>query len=763
MDERTFRLLDFTSVLDHLGRYALSDAGRALCLRLRPLGDRQELERQTQLVAEGLSRAERIRGCLQYFPDIEGVFRVVATETPLDEDGLWGVGQVLGRAREAQSALSDFDSREVPLLAEYCEAVPWPDKTWQGIRRCLDHDGEIKDESSPELMQVRGELRRLQSQCTRKVGEFLERKDVAGYLQNEYLTISSDRYVLAVKSNFKGRLSGIIHDYSQTGETCYFEPLFLVELNNKLQELGQQEREAKRRVLIYLTSLVRQEEESLRGLYDWLVHLDLLRAKVALARDMEGTTLSVRPGERLSVHRARHPLLLLEGERVEPVDLELGEGQRALVITGGNSGGKTVCLKTLGLIGLMAQSAIPVPAAENSSIPCWSGMYVFLGDEQSLEEHVSTFTAQIEYLRRIWPELDEHSLVLLDEFGAGTDPSQGAALAQAVLDGLLQRSSWVAAATHFPALKAYALGRDDVRAASVLFDPQTKRPLYRLAYDQAGSSQALDVAREHGLPEEILERAEQYLLLDGEDTSGLLGRLNELAVERDRELTSLREERERLRRKEGELRSKYEDRIARAVEEVRRYSRDIMEQWRQDRIGRKQAQKRLHEKKQELTAELTREEDRGAQQERRDFEPGERVAYAPWNRTGVIQEKDPKRGRFKIDLGGVSIWADPAELSSAETKGEGSYTVARADREGGTQLSLDLRGYREEEARLELERFLDRAIYQGREEAEVIHGRGSGVLRRMVHDRLRNFPGVRSFETANEDRGGDGVTVVELG
>ena len=763
MDERTFRLLDFPRVLDHLGRYALSGAGRALCLSLRPLSQGHEITRQRQLVAECLGNMERILGCLQFFPDIEGVFGVLDTDTPLDEDGLWGVGQVLQRAAQAQSALSGLDSRDLPHLASYCEDLPWPDKTWQGIRRCLSEDGELKDESSPELMQVRGELRRLQSQCTKKVGEFLERKDVAGYLQNEYLTISSDRYVLAVKANFKGRLSGIIHDYSQTGETCYFEPIFLVELNNKLQELGQQEREAKRRVLVYLTSLVRQEEDKLRRLYDWLVHLDLLRAKVAMARDLEGTTLSVDAGAQLCVRRARHPLLELEGERVEPVDIELNEGQRALVITGGNSGGKTVCLKTLGLIGLMAESAIPVPVAENSSIPFWSGMYVFLGDEQSLEEHVSTFTAQIDYLRRVWPHLGRDSLVLLDEFGAGTDPSQGAALAQAVLDSLLQHRSWVAAATHFPALKAYALGRDDVRAASVLFDPKTRTPLYRLAYDQAGSSQALDVAREHGLPEEILERAEQYLLLDGEDTSGLLNRLNELAVERDRELASLREQRDRLKQKESDLRRKYEERIARAIEEVRSYSRDIMEQWRKDRIGRKQAQKRLHEKKQELSKELTRGEQSESQQERRDFQPGERVRYAPWDRTGVVQEKDPKRERFKIDLGGVSIWASPAELSAAGANGEGSYTVARAGREGGAQLSLDLRGFREEDARLELDRFLDQAVYQGREEAEVIHGRGSGILRRMVHEQLRNFPGVRSFDIANEDRGGDGVTVVEFG
>ncbi|MCF8029274.1 MAG: Smr/MutS family protein [Desulfohalobiaceae bacterium] len=762
MDERTIRLLDFTRVLGQMGHHALSEAGASRCLEQRPFVSQEELQRQIQLVRECLSLGKVILDCLQSFPDIEGVFHVLDTDTPLDEDGLWGVGQVLIQASRARSVLSDTDSRKYPSLSFYCESVPWPDKTWQGIARCLDDDGELKDESSPELMQVRTELRRLHSQCTKKVGEFLEQKDVSGYLQNEYLTISSDRYVLAVKSNFKGRLSGIIHDYSQTGETCYFEPLFLVELNNKLQELRQQEREAKRRVLIYLTTLVRQEQDKLRRLYDWLVTLDVLRAKVALARELDCSTMSVQPGAQLCVRRARHPLLLLEKASVEPVDIELEEGQKALIITGGNSGGKTVCLKTLGLLSLMAESAIPVPVAENSSIPWWRGVYVFLGDEQSLEENVSTFTAQIDYLRRVWSELGEESLVLLDEFGAGTDPSQGAALAQAVLDSLLQRRAWVAAATHFPALKAYALSRDDVRAASVLFDARTKTPLYRLAYDQAGSSQALDVAREHGLPEEILERAEQYLLLDGEDTSSLLNRLNDLAWQRDGEIRSLQEHKERLREKERELHRKYEDRIARAIEEVRQYSRDIVQQWRQDRIGRKQAQKHLHSKRQELAEQLSRETEE-SRAENSDFQTGEKVTYAPWNRIGLIQEKDPKRGSFKIDLGGVNIWATPSELSRAEGNGDSSYTVTRTDKGLGAQLSLDLRGYREEDARLELDRFLDQAVYQGREEAEVIHGRGAGVLRRMVHEQLRRFPGVRSFDVASEDRGGDGVTVVEFG
>lgn len=763
MDARTDRLLDFSKVLEQLGSYALSDAGQAVCLRLRPHEEPAELEEDRGLLSEALVCSEEILGCLQSFPDIAGVFEFLGGETPLDEDGLWGVKQVLLQARRAHSVLASLDPERQPRLASRLDTLSWPDKTWQGIHRCLDDAGELRDESSPELMQTRTEVRRLHNQCTKKIGEFVEEKNISGFLQDDYLTISSDRYVLSLKSNFKGRLSGIIHDYSQSGETCYFEPLFLVELNNKLQELKQQEREAKRRVLLYLTSLLGQEEEKIKRLYEWLVELDVLRAKVVMARELDGTPLTMAPGNRLSIRKARHPLLLWEKDHVEPVDIELTPPQKALIITGGNSGGKTVCLKTLGLLALMAKSALPVPADRDSSAPFWSDIFVFMGDEQSLQEHVSTFTAQIEYFKEVWPRIGENSLVLLDEFGAGTDPSQGAALAQAVMDSLLQRGGWVVAATHFPALKAYAMAREDVRAASVLFDPSTKQPLYRLAYDQAGSSQALDVAKEHGLPEEVLERAEQYLLLDGEDTSGLLNRLNELAVQREQELTDLHEEQKHLQQKKREMQDKYEKRISQAIEEVRGYSQQILQQWKQDRIGRKQAQKRLGEKRKELAAQLGRGEE--AEQQERDFEPGEKVLYTPWSRSGRIEEKDEKKSRYKIDLGGVSIWAGQNELSPEEGSGAKSgksFAATRVKSEPVSQLYLDLRGLRAEEAQAELARFLDQAVYQGREEAEIIHGRGTGMLRRAVHDYLRDFPGVRSFSLAPEDRGGDGVTLIEL-
>ena len=730
-----------------------------------PLDDPDRLAETRELLDQALQQPEAILGALTAFPDMEGVLAQLDRETPLDEDGLWGVSQALSCAESAQSALSRLDPELFPGLARLTQELPRPRKSKQGLDRCLDHNGELKDESSPELLEVRQELRRIHAQCTKKVGDYLERRNVGEILQDEYLTISSDRYVLALKSNFKGRLSGIIHDYSQSGETCYFEPLFLVDINNKLQELKQQEREAKREVLRFLTSLLQQEEDLLRRVSSWLLELDLLRAKVSLAQRFQGTTLKMEPQSPVQLMQVRHPLLLLDGEQVQPVDIELKPQQKGLIISGGNSGGKTVCLKTLGLAALMGLCGLPVPAARDSTLPYWSNIAVFLGDEQSLQEHLSTFTAQIEHLQRSWDGLDSKSLVLLDEFGAGTDPSQGAALAQAVMDSLLEKEVWIAAATHFPALKAYGLGHELIRASSVLFDPETKLPLYTLAYDQVGASQALDVAKEYGLPAQVLEKAEQYLLLDGQDASGLLGRLNELAVQREQEIKELQAEKQRLQRERQQLRAKLQQEMGRVIEEVRDRSREILEEWKQGRRSRKQALQELKSQRDRLSREEKAAGEGGSQKPGLDLaslQPGDSVQYLPWGKSGQVESKDERKAKVKLNLGGVSIWAEAQELAPSSRSGavrSGSYAKVAPE---GSGVALDLRGQRIEEARMELFRFLDRAVYQGQAEIEIIHGRGSGALRHMVHQEIKRFPRVASFSLAPEDQGGDGVTLVSL-
>jgi DNA mismatch repair protein MutS2 len=763
MESRSLRLLEFSKILDFLSGFAVSSAAKERCRSLQPLGAPSEVQELNTFLEEFLVWADETRAGLSPFPSLEKVWdRVRRPESFLDAETLWEVKIVLEELRHAQSLLDNVGPERFPLLAARKAECVYPDMLWAGLKRCLDIDGRIKDESSPELFSVRQELRAIHTQCTRKVTEFIQARSIQDYLQDEYLTISSDRYVLALKSNFKGRLKGIIHDYSQSGETCYFEPFFLTELNNRLRSLKQEEREAEEQVLRYLTGLLRQEERGLKGGYDWLVGFDLSLAKAGFAQALSAVPLTIGEGLPLSLKGARHPLLALGSTPVQPIDIELREEERGLIISGGNAGGKTVCLKTLGLSAIMGLSGLPVLAAEGSTLPFLEQIFVFIGDEQSLEDQVSTFTAQIRNLSSSLPRVGPRTMVILDEFGAGTDPSQGAALAQAVIDELLDRSAWVAAATHFPALKGYGLTRSGLRSASVLFDPGTKRPLYTMAYAQVGTSLALDVAREHGLPESVLRKAERYLLLDGKDSSRLMERLNELALAREAELAELRRERQAMQQSMEKERQRLRKERTQVLSELKGQAQEIIREWKAGRLGRKEALRNLGLLRERTAKDVVL----SPQSEGLSFEElseGTPVFYPSWSKAGTVAAKDQKRRQVKIDFGGICIWADPGELlPSAQGAPERKSAGLRVQAERIGTSRLDLRGKRAEEAVDELSKFLDQATLSGLTDVEVIHGKGTGALRREIHDYLREHPSVQEFTMAPADQGGDGVTLVHL-
>ncbi len=770
MDQRTLQNLEFGKVLTHLAGLAVSEAGAAACLTIAPLPSPEMAYDEAEFFRQGQVWSAHSGFRLSPFTPLAGMFEYLdAPNAVLDIDDLWALRQVLAQARELLDSLGGTggDASRWPMLAAAMERYPWPGQCWSGLARCLAENGQIRDESSPELLLVRQEIRRIHQTCTRKVKEIVQTYNLLQYMQDDYLTLANDRYVLPLKSNFKGRVQGIIHDYSQTGETCYFEPLFLVELNNELQDLKRQEREEERRVLAYLTGLVRGQMVSVRGVHGLLVRVDVLLAKCALAAAFNGRALDLASGNGdtvpVNLIQARHPLLALSPAGSLPVTLALKPGQKALVISGGNAGGKTVCLKTLGLVALMALSGLPVPVAAGSTLPYWSRMFAFIGDEQSLEGHVSTFTAQIQHLSGLWENADEATLVILDEFGAGTDPSQGVALAQAVIDGLLEKGATVAAATHFPALKAYALSRDEVRAASVLFDPTTKKPLFRLAYDQVGASQALDVAREHGMPESVLRRAESYLLMDGEDTSALIDRLNSLAVSREEELAELRKERDRFRAKRDKLEERFSRDRETLFSQVQGQAQDVLRDWKAGKVSHKIALKQLAKTREQLIAQP--EQQKAVRPFAvADARPGERLRYLPWSKVGVVEEVDGRRNRVKVDLSGVSLWADAKDLALVDEKNVATPErgAAAVNAERNVALRLDLRGMRTDVALDELARFLDRALLGSLTQVEILHGRGTGALRKEVHGLLRNFPAVAGFRLAPEDMGGDGMTIVDF-
>ena len=792
---RTLNALEFHRIADHLSELCLSGVGRERARAIAPLDDAEAVTLAARIYEEAADWASRPAAggavfCVCSFPDVSSMLRAAATSRAHtfqpDVDAFWALREVLRLARDAHASIAQPEAAtRWPHLLAMADGSPLPVQLTAALLRCISDDGLLRDESSPELYRLRGELRRLHQSCMRKVKDFAQQYNMLAYLQDEFMTLSSDRYVLPLKANFKGRMQGIIHDWSQTGETCYFEPMFLVEINNRLQELKREEREEERKVLVYLRSLLEAELPGARAALELLAQLDVLQAKRRLAALFDGRPLPLTPvAEGIQLLDARHPLLMLNRvaesgkdgskaaaaahSKVRPLDIVLRPGERALVITGGNAGGKTVCLKTLGLIAAMTLSGLPVPVGAGSHLPWFSRLDAFIGDEQSLADNVSTFTAQIEHLAKAWKHLDASSLVLLDEFGAGTDPAQGAALAQAVLDELLDKHTFVLSATHFPALKSYALTREGARAASMLFDPQSKKPLFRLAYDQVGASQALDVAREHGLAESIVRRAEHYLLQDGQDATALLGRLNDLAAKREEELAELKREQDKTRRQTQDLREKLEKERLRLHDEVRAQAGDLMRAWKEGRATHKQALKEMSR----LRASLAPAQDETAEgasvlPQPQTFTAGQEVLHTVFNKRGVITDVDERRGRVRLEMNGVNLWAEmkalrvPGQTAPSPSKSALRGVVGRTSAsDEAASLRLDMRGMRADVALAELERFMDKALLAGFSEVEVVHGRGTGALRRQVHDFLRSFPAVGQFALAPEDRGGDGMTIV---
>ena len=738
MDSRTIKALEFGKVLEHLAGLCVSEAGRRVSLGLFPLRDADAVNAAHTLFDEVRTWSAHSGFRLSDFPDLEGLFphlekaAVSPSSAPLDADALWALRETLLQGRKAAQSINE-NGAMWPSLRDLVASMPLPEMTLSALSRCLGDDGLIKDESSPELMLVRGELRRLHLMCLRKVKDFAVQYNIAQYLQDDYMTLASDRYVLPLKSNFKGRIQGIIHDYSNTGETCYFEPLFLVEQNNRLQELKREEREEERKVLRYLTGIVQNELPFIRSAWDLLVRLDVELAKCGLAALFDGACATISPdGEDapLSLLGARHPLLALDPQirkqgGPHPVDLIFRPTDRALVISGGNAGGKTVCLKTLGLLAIMTLAGLPVPAAKGSVIPWWTSIHAFIGDEQSLDDHLSTFTAQIRHLGNAWEATDRRTLILLDEFGAGTDPAQGAALAQAVLDGLLERGAHVVAATHFPALKTYAL------------------------------------------PESVLRRAEQYLLLDGQDMTAVMDRLNALAAKREGELDALKAEQQRTREKRKAVQKRFERERERLIKDVRELSAKVMKDWQEGKAGHKQALKELAKVRAELHVSPEQEEAAAPAFDIAELKPGQHVMHRPWNKKAVVREVDARQNRVKLDMNGVTLWADAALLGPADAPPQQakpkSGVLVRTTAGSAPEMSLlrlDLRGKRADQALGELSQYLDRALLSGREGVEIVHGRGTGALRKEVHAFLKTFPGIASFALAPEDQGGDGVTIV---
>ncbi|MDI3257543.1 MAG: endonuclease MutS2 [Kyrpidia sp.] len=783
MEPRTLRVLEFEKICRALADHAETDMGRAKALELRPSSEESEVRRRCRETEEAHTW-DRLQGgaSFQGVKDMAAAVRHSARGGVLSAEQLFSVAEVIRAGRRVRRSLEQLQPRAgTPLLWACAEGIADLPDVEEVIRKSVAEDGSVLDTASPELAALRRRRRAVSERIRAVLDDMIRSPTMQKHLQESLVTVRDGRYCLPVRAEFKNSFRGIVHDQSASGQTFFIEPAAIVPLGNELRSLEVQEEREIERILIQLSGVVGREEERLLDVVERLGRLDFALAKARLGRAMDAVPPQFVGGGKLRLRRCRHPFI--PGDQVVPVDVLLGDGYHVLIITGPNTGGKTVALKTAGLMACMAQSGLFIPAESGSELSVFARVFADIGDEQSIEQSLSTFSGHMKHIIQMLDQVDGQSLVLLDEIGAGTDPAEGAALAEAILEYLADRGVRTIATTHYGDLKAFAYSTNGVMNASVEFDPDTLRPTYRLLIGVPGRSNALAVARRLGLRRDILEGAKRRLGADDVRVEDMIRQLEEARRHAEQEAERARRDRqeaERLRERwESQVRQWEEDlenRTARAQEQARRIVATAEREVKAvlDELRRLQVLDREQVKEHHFT-ELRRRLDAVRPAVRLDRAPssagagGDAGAVSPGDTVDVLslQQKGTvlqiQGNEALIQIGALKTRIPVSQLrKDAKPASAPSSPVPVRRREAGVGMELDLRGMTVEEAAPEIDKYLDRAVVAGLSTVHLIHGKGTGALRIGVQQYLRTHPHVRSFRNGGPGEGGLGVTVVEL-
>ena len=773
MRTRDLLALEFDKVLALLADCALSSGGQEACLALHPQTTAAAVETSSERTWQFYRLLEEhLTIPLREFPDIRVSLQWAAQlGAALEGTKLLEVLEIVTLSR----TLSTFFRRHVEEqshLHDLPERLVTFTELEDTLSRCLDERGALKDEASPELRSLRRRLRTLSGEIEQRLQQILRSSQAKDVVADTYITIRNNRFVIPVRPNFQSRLAGIVQDRSGSGETLFIEPLFAVELNNRLL-LARKEMEAEEhRLFLWLTDLVREETPRLESAFVALVEVDVLYANAVFARKYR-CSKPLLGGSEVRLRTARHPLLLATGKPVTPIDILIPEGKSGLVITGPNTGGKTAALKTLGLLCLMAQSGMLIPAQEESRLPLFCGIFADIGDSQSLEQSLSTFSAHVRNVAEILSEITAPALVLFDEPGGGTDPIEGGALACGLLKHLKALGMHVAASTHLTPVKLFALADDDYQVAAVSFDIDTLTPHYQLSYNTVGQSLGLPMAKRLGLPEEVCAAAEATLTTEERQFSQALVQLEEVRSALDRDRTQAAKDRadaEAFRLQQQMLLAEVEDKRRRvwseATAEAKQMLRQVRDEGREIVASLRAAQP---ESRQRLAQFLhQRGQDVATKEQAAQSAPA--PIEAPPQIGDVVELRESKiRGelitlqgnRARIRSGGLTFEVPADQLRKSHEKREKTLHV-RVDTGPAALSELNLLGLRVHEALPRLEEFLDRAVLNHQNSVRIVHGMGTGALRRAVREFLANSPYCSSYNEASRAEGGGGATIVEL-
>jgi DNA mismatch repair protein MutS2 len=786
MDDRSLKALEFYQLLEVLKTFSISPLGRKRCEGLRPSSNRFLIQSRLAEVLE-LKEILETSGDIPTggLKDIEEVLRRLEVEgSILSVQELVDIYKQIDLCKGLKRFFQKLKVVEVPRLQEKISKLSTLKTLEKEILQAINPKGEILDRASPTLTDIRKQLREVRERVKGVLEHLLHREELQPIFQEQFITLRNGRYVLLIKSDYKHRLRGIIHDQSQSRMTYFFEPLEVIGLNNEINILMGEEREEEYRVLADLSNRVRGERQNLWADFEILGELDLLYAMAKLSILLKGVMPILNEDGKLDLREARNPSLSLQKEHgVVPIDLRMGDGIKTLILSGANAGGKTVALKTLGLLTLMVQSGLPIPVADGSEAAVFEDVLAVIGDEQNIEENLSTFSSHLLHLNQILARTGPRSLILLDELGVGTHASEGCALAMGFLDRFRESGASVVVTTHFDRLKAYGYLHPDVENVAVQFDEGTLEPKYTLLYGSSGLSNAFLVAEKMGISGKVLERARHHKEGGDQEFSRILealeklrndtekerGQLQKLKEEAGQERHRLKELIEGIKKKRQEIFFQAEERARKAAQKVEEDLREWIRQWKEEKTDLKALRlsvphKEIQEMKEKFFPPLR---GKGSQRALGGLRVGDHVNILSLRSLGIVTEIEESSNQVEILTEKAKVktsFSDIVRVTGEEGRikeiPKGQPPPAKEAE--GIPSQLNVIGLTVEDALPEVDKFIDQALLHGLEKVLIIHGVGSGRLRDAIGKYLGGHQGVKGFAPGESMRGGRGITVVEL-
>lgn len=784
--QASYKKLEYEKVIQQLSQHTVSTLGRTKAQEILPSIQEDQIIRDLEETEDAVMLL-RLKGGmpLASYEDIRPHLNRVRMQGTLNGEELAQIGRILRTIREIKTFFTKVEEEKIPLkrLFEKIRDLDTFAKLERSIFSVVDEGGYVLDDASSKLKGLRQGIKQTESRTRQKL-ESIVRGPQARFLTDALITMRNDRYVIPVKHENRTTFGGVVHDQSSTGQTLFIEPQSVVDLNNQLRQYQVEEKNEINRILRELTLSIEPYREAIGHQLNRLVELDVIQAKGRYAQAIKAVKPRVSNDNKVALLQARHPLL--NDDEVVPNDIVIGEDFKTMIVTGPNTGGKTVVLKTLGLLQLMGQSGLFIPAEEDSVMGIFSSVFADIGDEQSIEQSLSTFSSHLTNIVSILSDIDEKSLVLLDELGAGTDPQEGAALAIALLDAIAQKGSYVMITSHYPELKAYGYNRPETINASMEFNVDTLSPTYRLLIGIPGRSNAFEIARRLGLNDMVIDSARQLMSGESQSVDQMIQDLESKRKEAETRAEKAKVELKDAQKLHRELKQAYTDyqnekdalkkqaeKEANAYVEKAKLDADaIVKDLRQRQLeGGQQGALKEHEfiEAQSKLSHLKAEEETlqknkilQKQKRKRELKVGDAVEVQSFGQRGTVVEKADNK-QWVVQMGMLKMKLPESDLVQLKQEAEPKQKVSvRRTSSGGVSTEIDVRGERVEEALNRVDKYIDQALLANYPQVTIIHGMGTGAVRKGVHQFLRKHSQVNSFEDAPANQGGSGATIVKF-